>query len=275
MSPPEVWGPAVWTLFHCLAEKLHPNAFHDVLPSLFNIVVQICKALPCPDCSRDASAFLAKIQPSQFKNKTEFKNMLYLFHNYVNTKKRKPLYNYVHLDKYEKMNLPIVINDFMAKYNTRGNMKLLMEAFQRGLVVKNFVAWFNHYKMAFVTPILRMEPIAEETKESETKEEVEETKEEVEETKEEVEETKEEVEETKEEVEVGETKESIVADEEPEQVIEIINEVKKEVESVKDLKEAVKPIEELYENVFKEHSVDNGGKAIESKPKKKGRKTKK
>lgn len=252
MSPPEVWGPAVWTLFHCLAEKLHPNAFHDVLPSLFNIVVQICKALPCPDCSRDASAFLAKIQPSQFKNKTEFKNMLYLFHNYVNTKKRKPLYNYVHLDKYEKMNLPIVINDFMAKYNTRGNMKLLMEAFQRGLVVKNFVAWFNHYKMAFVTPILRMEPIAEETKESETKEAIEETKEEVE-----------------------ETKESIVADEEPEQVIEIINEVKKEVESVKDLEEAVKPIEELYENVFKEHPVDNGGKAIESKPKKKGRKTKK
>lgn len=153
MSPPEVWGPAVWTLFHTLAEKLNSNAYNQVIPSMFNMIVQICKVLPCPECSRDASNFLAKIRLSDYKTKDEFKNMLYLFHNFVNAKKRKPLYNYAYMNKYANMNLIFVVNDFIAKYNTKGNMKLLAESFQRSFVIKNFIAWFNGFKLAFVQPI--------------------------------------------------------------------------------------------------------------------------
>jgi hypothetical protein len=154
MSPPEVWGPAVWTLFHTLAEKLNPNAYNQVIPSLFGMIVQICKVLPCPECSRDASNFLAKIKLSDYKNKDEFKNMIYLFHNFVNAKKRKPLYNYANMNKYANVNLFFVVNNFIAKYNTKGNMKLLAESFQRSFVIKNFIAWFNGYKRAFIQPIL-------------------------------------------------------------------------------------------------------------------------
>ena len=161
MSPPEVWGPAVWTLFHTLAEKLNPNAYNQVIPSFFGIIVQICKALPCPDCSRDATHFLAKIKLSDYKNKDEFKNMLYLFHNYVNAKKRKPLYNYANMNKYANMNLFFVVNDFIAKYNTRGNMKLLTESFQRSFVIKNFITWFNIYKLEFIRPIILNKPTHE------------------------------------------------------------------------------------------------------------------
>jgi len=165
MSPPEVWGPAVWTLFHTLAEKLNPNAYNQVVPSLFGMIVQICKVLPCPECSRDASNFLAKIKLSDYKNKDEFKNMLYLFHNFVNAKKRKPLYNYANMNKYANMNLFFIVNDFIAKYNTKGNMKLLAESFQRSFVIKNFVSWFNGYKIAFVQPIIlnAPQPIQEQT----------------------------------------------------------------------------------------------------------------
>ena len=161
MSPPEVWGPAVWTLFHTLAEKLHQDAYAQVIPSMFSIIVQICKLLPCPECSRDASNFLAKIKLSDYKNKEEFKNMLYLFHNYVNAKKRKPLYNYVNIDKYSKMNLSFVINDFILKYNTKGNMKLIAESFQRSFVIKNFISWIKLYKLAFIQPIINNIKIAE------------------------------------------------------------------------------------------------------------------
>jgi hypothetical protein len=150
MSPPEIWGPAVWTLFHTLAEKLNPDAYNQVIPSLFATIVQICRVLPCPECSKDASNFLAKIKLSDYKTKDEFKNMLYLFHNYVNSKKRKPLYNYANMSVYKNMNLGFVIKNFIAKYNTKGNMKLLTESFQRGFVIKNFIAWFNRFKFAFV-----------------------------------------------------------------------------------------------------------------------------
>ncbi len=152
MSPPEVWGPAVWTLFHTLIEKLNPNAYNQVAPSMFSMIVQICKVLPCPECSRDASNFLAKIKFSDYKNKDELKNMLYLFHNVVNAKKRKPLYNYAYMNKYANMNLLFVVNDFIAKYNTKGNMRLLAESFQRSFVIKNFISWFNAYKLAFIQP---------------------------------------------------------------------------------------------------------------------------
>jgi hypothetical protein len=150
MSPPEVWGPAVWTLFHTLVEKLNPNAYNKIAGSFFAMIVQICRVLPCPECSRDASGFLAKINLNNYKTKDEFKNMIYLFHNWVNAKKRKPLYNYAYLQKYAHMNLGFVINDFISKYNTKGNMKLLAETFQRSFVIRNFKAWINGFGRAFV-----------------------------------------------------------------------------------------------------------------------------
>ena len=150
MSPPEVWGPAVWTLFHTLIEQLNPNAYPHIIGSLFGMIVRICKVLPCPECSKDASNFLAKINLSHYKTKDEFKNMMYLFHNWVNAKKRKPLFNYAHMNNYANIPLPHVINRFIATYHTKGNMKMLTETFQRSMVVKDFIAWFKACSGAFV-----------------------------------------------------------------------------------------------------------------------------
>ena len=153
MSPPEVWGPAVWRLFHTLSERLNDNAYNALSPQLFGFFVRICKFLPCPDCSNDASIFLAKIRFSDIKNKIEFKNTFYLFHNWVNAKKRKPLFNYGNINNYSKYRLVDVLNDFYAKYQTKGNMKLLTESFQRQFVVKDFNNWIKYTIAAFVPRI--------------------------------------------------------------------------------------------------------------------------
>ena len=89
MSPPEVWGPAVWTLFHTLSERVSEHAYPFISAQLFSQIARICKFLPCPDCSLDATNFLAKVNISNLKTKTEFKNLFYLFHNYVNAKTGK------------------------------------------------------------------------------------------------------------------------------------------------------------------------------------------
>jgi hypothetical protein len=172
MSPPEVWGPPIWTLFHTLAEKINPDLYPLVINSMFNIIVRICQFLPCPDCSRDASNFLGKIKINEYKTKDEFKNMLYLFHNYVNSKKRKPLFNYIYINKYSNLNLQIVINNFIANYNTKGNLKLLTESFQRKFVINDFIKWFNYYYRAFYNPIIKkhkQQPITNETEKKENK----------------------------------------------------------------------------------------------------------
>ena len=108
MSPPEVWGPAVWTLFHALTSQINPNAYPRVSNSMFSIIFRICKYLPCPECSRDATMALSKIDVNKYKTKDSLKNMFYLFHNWVNSKKRKKLYNYASMVGYSKLNLIIL-----------------------------------------------------------------------------------------------------------------------------------------------------------------------
>ena len=154
MSPPEIWGPAVWTLFHTLSEKIHENAYKQLSPQLFNFIVRICKFLPCPDCSIDASIFLATVKLSDYKTKDEFKNLMYLFHNRVNYKRRKPLFNYGNMNIYYKYNTINVINNFIDKYQTKGNMKLLTESFQRKMLVTDFKRWIINVMPAFLPKIV-------------------------------------------------------------------------------------------------------------------------
>ena len=149
MSPPEVWGPPIWTLFHVLAEKINERVYPFYAGQLFSVIKNICSALPCPECTSDASIFLGKIKIQDLKTKNDFKNMVYLFHNYVNAKKRKRLYNYSGLEIYKNYNIINVFNRFISVYHTRGNMKLLAESFQRQNIIKNIRAWFSKNIMAF------------------------------------------------------------------------------------------------------------------------------
>ena len=143
MSPPEVWGPPIWTLFHVLAEKINERAYPFYVGQLFSVIKNICSSLPCPECTQDATIFLGKIKLQDLKTKTDFKNMIYLFHNHVNVKKRKRLYNYSNLEIYKKYNIIKVFNSFISIYHTRGNMNLLAESFRRQLIVKNVKNWFS------------------------------------------------------------------------------------------------------------------------------------
>lgn len=146
MPPPEIWGPPTWTLLHTLAEKINEDDFNKLIPQMFVLIKRICAYLPCPDCSQHATHFLAKLKPEQISTKTDFKNTLYLFHNMVNARKRKHLFNYANINKYQNLNIANVFNNFIAVYNTKGNMKLLTESFQRSLIVKDLRRWLmnNH-----------------------------------------------------------------------------------------------------------------------------------
>ena len=152
MSPPEVWGPAVWTLFHTLAEKVNEQAFPFIKHQLFGQIRRICGFLPCPECSIDATIFLAKININDLKTKDDFRNMFYLFHNRVNAKKHRPLFNYSNLTLYNNYGIVPVINNFISKYNTKGNMKLIAESFQRKIVLGEFKSWFTKTIRAFTPP---------------------------------------------------------------------------------------------------------------------------
>jgi hypothetical protein len=171
MSPPEVWGPPVWTFIHSLAENIRENKYNVLKQDLFSVIQRICNFLPCPECSQHAKLFLNKVNMNLITDKSQFKGLLHLFHNVVNKRKRKPAFNYMDLNKYKTINVLNAFNNFVRVYNTKGNMKLLMETFQRSLVVKDVRQWLlsnvNHF--IFPKPPLLIEdqkPLIEEQTES-------------------------------------------------------------------------------------------------------------
>lgn len=141
MSPKE-WGPPIWTFFHCLAESIKEEHFSYIGASCFNIIKIICKNLPCPDCSNHATQILSKINFQHIKNKQTFINLIYIFHNMVNKKKQKELFNVLELNKYKNKNIIEAYNQFIKVYQTKGNMKLLADSFARSntiKVIKNYL----------------------------------------------------------------------------------------------------------------------------------------
>ena len=149
MSPPEIWGPATWTLFHTLAEHMNDES---IIPQLFNNIKQICMFLPCPECSKDASIMLNQIDINKIKTKQSFIDLLFVFHNMVNKKKHKRvLGNYAEIQtRYETQDLLVVFNTFLAAYNTTGNFKLMAEEGQRKLIRSSFGKWLFENRRFFI-----------------------------------------------------------------------------------------------------------------------------
>lgn len=140
MSPPEVWGPPIWTLFHALSSQLNNP---DLIKPLFTYIQRICRFLPCPECSEDATTFLRNVRLTDLKTVEDLSKTLYLFHNHVNRKKKKTLYNYSDMSKYKSYNLIAVFRNFIRVYNTRGNMNMITEDFQRNMIIADFKKWLG------------------------------------------------------------------------------------------------------------------------------------
>ena len=153
MSPPQVWGPATWSFFHTLAHKVNENQPPFFYQQIFFQIRRICGFLPCPECSHDASIFLGKINLNEIQTKRDLIDKLYIFHNYVNRKKKKPLFDYGNINKYNDVNIIEAYNTFIKTYNTKGNMKLLAETFQRNLIAIDLKKWFIANISRF-TPLL-------------------------------------------------------------------------------------------------------------------------
>jgi hypothetical protein len=149
MAPPEVWGPPIWLFFHTITSKIKDGLDVNVYKGLFRIIKTICKNLPCPTCATDATIFLSKINEDAINSKQKLINNIYIFHNYVNKKNNKNLFNYNKILNYAQLDLALTIRQFIRAYNTSGNMNLLNESFQRQLAVKEFRRWMRANIIAF------------------------------------------------------------------------------------------------------------------------------
>jgi hypothetical protein len=125
----EIWGSSVWNLFHTIAHKIKEDKFLFHKSNIIYIIENICNTLPCPDCSKDATAMLKKVDFAQINNKADFKLLMFNFHNAINTKLKKPLFDFNELDdKYSKANIDAIYNNLNIIYTSNSNVPQLMSS---------------------------------------------------------------------------------------------------------------------------------------------------
>lgn len=147
----KIWGNSCWFLFHVAALKLNPERT-DMIQKLFNIIVYICRHLPCPICSQHAIKTLNNIKKEKIKTKQDLVLCLFQFHNIVNVRIKAPQFTIEeHNIKYENMQLPYVFNNwvFIMSKNLPGDRNMLY-TMSRNNMIKDVLSFFVNNRSAFV-----------------------------------------------------------------------------------------------------------------------------
>jgi len=119
---------------------------------LFNFITQVCHNLPCPTCAEHAKAYIARLKkkPEFLTNKTLFINALYIFHNDVNERIKKPMLTYDELKVlYRGKNLINVYNNFVQNFHSTANLTLINQNFHKKRILHAFKIWIIAHIKSF------------------------------------------------------------------------------------------------------------------------------
>ena len=147
----KTWGPCTWYLFHSLAEKIKEEHFPALRLELLGIIKQICSSLPCPECAGHATQYMTRLNANRVRTKNDMKMMLLSFHNEVNTKHNKPIFNETQLnEKYSKARTNEVIKYFFQVWNTPNrNPKMMSNSLHKNLITTTFINWWKKNYLYF------------------------------------------------------------------------------------------------------------------------------
>jgi len=139
------WGEPTWFLFHTLAEKVKDSDFQIIRKDLINIIYTICMNLPCPDCAKHATEYMNNINLNAIQTKTQLKDMLFVFHNTVNSRKGFSIFPREELDlKYSRANTINIIKNFIVHFeNKNKSIRMISDDIYRARISDNLKQWLN------------------------------------------------------------------------------------------------------------------------------------
>jgi len=140
-----IWGEPTWFLFHTLAQRVSEQHFPKIRHELFQLICRICANLPCPDCAKHATQYMAKLNPQSIQTKEHLRIFFHRFHNDVNKKKGLPEFP---LDavtpKYSSANTVNIIHYFMIHFEDKNaSFRLIADGLQRSRICSQLRAWFS------------------------------------------------------------------------------------------------------------------------------------
>lgn len=145
-KPTMEWGEPTWFFFHTLAEKIKEEKFNEIRVEFLNILSTICVNLPCPDCATHAKQYLQEHKFNNIRTKEDLKMFFFVFHNYVNNRKKYPIFLLEDLDaKYSKAITKNILYYFMNAFEKKNkNMRLIADDIHRQHIAKVMKKWLNN-----------------------------------------------------------------------------------------------------------------------------------
>jgi len=97
------WGEITWIFLHTLTMKITEEQYTASKSTLFDTVTTICKCLPCPECQQHATLYMKQQRVPE--TLSDFKKMIWAFHNVVNVNTKKRTYPIEILEIYKTVQL--------------------------------------------------------------------------------------------------------------------------------------------------------------------------
>ena len=138
----KIWGNITWRLFHTMTLCIE-DCNYDQLQTAIQCITNICRNLPCPLCSNEASILLKKYNSKNIKTKEDFKRFIHFFHNKVNQRTNSPMVEYESIEELHKTSLNSILNDFFKVYKgLKNNSNMMLYSFHRDMIINNTKTYF-------------------------------------------------------------------------------------------------------------------------------------
>ena len=101
----KTWSHPTWLFYHSFAENMDETFYTTNKEACLEILRTISSRLPCSYCRQHAQRYLAAVSIRRLPTKDSFKEMVWAFHNNVNSRLHKPMYPYENLSEYKNRDI--------------------------------------------------------------------------------------------------------------------------------------------------------------------------
>jgi hypothetical protein len=147
------WGNTTWAFLHTFAEKINPRFYEANTSNILQLIRRICINLPCPECSNHANSFFNKVYIGSIATHSQFKYMLWTFHNSVNHRLGSPVQSQQIMNEYKTYPMSTALIDFKRYYAERYNTHIELGHGNndklRIRITNDVIGWIQRYWNAF------------------------------------------------------------------------------------------------------------------------------
>jgi hypothetical protein len=141
----KTWGTPTWLFFHSLAEQMTDECYEKNKVEICDILKTICNHLPCNECRIHATQYTKyTLNPNNVPDKKSLKEYFFNFHNSVNVRLGKGLFN--NFNQYKNARLENIFKNFSIAYTGKSITRNFNEQFIRKNIIKKVENFLNRNK---------------------------------------------------------------------------------------------------------------------------------